>query len=244
MLQSIKSIFTFMFFGSLLLVSSASAQPQYPYTSGQAVFVQSPFASSLYTNYTYNQHESAPHRLPSYTTNQAVFIQQPYATAQQTVTSYPSEYRNTLPRTENRYMSPSAFPSTVAPAYPYANVGLYISSPYTTTTQNSTYTYPYRGVDYTTTYTYPYTSSTQTVPYPPTIVEGGGNSVGATPSLSYPLPPNVQVITNANPTGVTQGYASTTYNAYPISTTVQYPYPTTSSGVPEVIVQPTVRPTR
>lgn len=118
-----------IYFSLILFYSSAFSEVNYPYSSGQVIFVQSPYNSSLYTNYNYNAHESAPQRLPNYTTNQAVFVQQPYATTQQTVASYPSTYLDNLPRTESRYMTPSAYPTTVAPAYPYANVSGYAASP-------------------------------------------------------------------------------------------------------------------
>lgn len=223
-----------------MLMTSAYSQPEYPYTSGQAVFVQSPFNSSLYTNYNYRPHDTAPHRLPPYTTNQAVFVQQPYASAQQTVTSYPTTYYNSLPYTENRYTSPSAFPSTVAPAYPFGNLGLFVSSPYSTTSQSSTYHYPYTGHDYTTTYTYPYTTSTKTIQYPPPAIErvpydgvGVGNDMYAP---AYTLP-NVQQKLNFS-TVYPQSYPSTTYYAYPVSTADKYPYPTTTTAVPEMIIEP------
>lgn len=231
----------------VLLVSYAYSQAT-PYSSGQAVFVQSPFASSLYTNYTYNQYQSAPHRLPSYTTNQAVFVQQPYATAQQTISSFPTSYYNSLPYTENRYTSPAAYPSTVAPAYPFANVGLYVSSPYNTTNQAPSYNYPYSGRDYTTTYTYPYTTSTQTIQYPPPVVERvprGAVYSASAPAIAYPPTANIQQLTTAYPITTPQGAASTTYNAYPISTAVKYPYPTTTTAVPETVVAPVkTRPPR
>lgn len=238
--QSFKGLILGLFASFLMLAAYGYSQAT-PYSSGQAVFVQPQFNSSLYTNYNYNPYRTAPQRLPAYTTNQAVFVQQPYATTQQTITSYPSTYYNSLPYTENRYTSPSAYPSTVAPAYPYANVGLYVSSPYTTTSQASTYRYPYSGTDYTTTYTYPYTTSSQTVQYPPPIIERVPMNAAyttATPGVLYPAPGNIQQMTTAYPATTPQGYPSTTYNAYPVSTVVKYPYPTTTTAVPEVVVQP------
>lgn len=229
--------FKLFLIGTALLICAVQAQEPYPYTSSQAVFVQSPYNSSLYTNYNYNPYQTAPQRLPSYTTNQAVFVQRPYATAQQTVTSFPSNYSNSLPSTENRYTSPSAYPSTVAPAYPYGTVGNYVSSPYTTTNQTPTYRYPYSGTDYTTTYTYPYTTSTQTTQYPPPVIERvptGYAYPNGVPN-GAPIP---QGIPSSYPASMNQGYPSTTYNAYPISTSTTYPYPTTTTAVPEVIVEP------
>src|SRR5689334_1498043 len=98
---SLKKLKIGLLSAAIGIFSYSYSQPAYPYSSGQAVFVQSPFNSSLYTNYSFNPRESAPHRLPAYTTNQAVFVQQPYATAQQTVTSFPTTYANSLPVTEN-----------------------------------------------------------------------------------------------------------------------------------------------
>ncbi len=243
--QSFKWLIIGVLSSVLLWVNYGYTQAP-PYSSGQAVFVQPQFNSSLYTNYTYNPYQSAPQRLPPYTTNQAVFVQQPYATAQQTITSFPTNYSNSLPYTLNRYTPPSAYPSTVAPAYPYANVGLYVSSPYTTTSQSPTYRYPYSGADYTTTYTYPYTTSVQTVQYPDPIIErvpstySYGNAV---PGVVYPAPGNIQQMTTSYPATTPQGYPSTTYNAYPVSTITKYPYPTSTTAIPEVVVDP-VKPVR
>jgi len=203
---------------SLVLVTSALHSEDYPYANGQAVFVQSPYTSSLYTNYSYDPRLGKPSRLPPYTTNSAVFIQQPYATAQQTVTSYPASGQFSLPYKESSYASPAAYPATVAPAYPFATVSPFTSSPYVTTTQYPAYTYPYTStpystINYTSTQTYPYTSNRQTVTYPSTVV---------------------QQSRNASP--------STTYNAYPVTTAVQYPNPVTTTAVPETAVQPPVPP--
>jgi hypothetical protein len=225
----------------LVLASYVYSQAGYPYTSGQAVFVQSPFNSSLYTTYNYRQHETAPQRLPPYTTNQAVFIQQPYASAQQTVTSYPSSYFNTLPYSENRYTSPAAYPTTTAPPYPFGEVGFYVASPYQTTTQSATYHYPYLGRDYTTTYIYPYTTSVNTIQYPPPTLERGrsttyggygGYPIAGQGYSSYPAIPA------AYPANTPPGYPSTTYYGYPITTAEKYPYPVTTTAVPEIIVEP------
>lgn len=223
------------------LYSVVYAEVNYPYSSGQVIFVQSPYNSSLYTNYNYNQHEAAPHRLPAYTTNQAVFVQQPYATTQQTVSNYPSTYLDNLPRTESRYLTPSAYPTTVAPAYPFSNLSGYDASPYPTTSQNATYRYPYRGNDNTSVYTYPYTSTEKIVAYPPPTVErpGVGGVGGYAPLTTYSaqggfVQQNAPVYTgNAYP-----GYPSATYNAYPITTVTQYPNPITSSAIPQTIIQP------
>jgi hypothetical protein len=221
----------------LFLISPAYSNVDYPFTSGQAVFVQSTFNSSLYTYYNYLPHQSAPQRLPVFTTNQAVFVSQPYATTQQTVTSYPSTYHNRLPYTENRYESPAAFPTTVAPAYPYGSIGLYVSSPYPTTVQSATYRYPYPGRDYTSTYLYPYTTSTRTVEYPPPVIERAPYSM-AIPGFSYPAIPTQQLGTGYAAEATTPGYASSTYYAYPVATGERYPYPTTTTAVPELIYQP------
>lgn len=193
----------------MLLSVSLHAQVSYPYSSGQAVFVQSPYNSSLYTNYNYNQHESAPQRLPAYTTNQAVFVQQPYATTPQTVTSYPSINHDNLFSSENRYTSPTAYPSTVEPIYPYATVGEFPASPYTTTNQAATYHYPYSTRSYTITDVYPYTTATQVTAYPTTIIEK---------------------VPNARTTN--------TYNAYPVTTVSKYPYPVTTTAAPEFVIEP------
>lgn len=192
-----------------LLFPALFSQINYPYSSGQAVFVQSPYNSSLYTNYNYHPYEATPHRLPVYTTNQAVFVQQPYATTSQTVTSYPSIDHNSLYNTENRYASPAAYPTTVQPAYPYATVSEFPSSPYTTTNQSATYTYPYIARSYTETDIYPYATSTQVTPYPATVVERVPNS-----------------------------RVTTTYNAYPVTTVSKYPYPTTTTSAPEYVIEP------
>lgn len=213
---------------SLASASSLYSQATYPYSSGQAVFVQSPYTSSLYTTYQYNPTHTAPQRLPPYTTNQAVFVQRPYATAQQTVTSFPTVYANGLPLTENRYMPPTAFPTTVAPPYPFATTPFYPSSTYDMTIQSPTYGYPYTGVDYTTDYTYPYTTSTQTGQYQIPIVERTTTTIRPSP-VPYP---------NTTPTT----YDSATYVAYPITIVQKYPYPTTTTAAPEAIVQPIKRP--
>lgn len=232
--------------GFILLFSFAYSQVTYPYVSGQVVFVQSPYNSSLYTNYNYRPHDSAPQRLPPYTTNQAVFVGQSYATAPQTVTSYPTTYADALPYTSNRYTSPAAYPSTTAPAYPYGTVGGVVASPYSTTSQTTSYRYPYYAKDYTSTYTYPYTTSVNETPYPPTTVErvspsyttpsqtivfGSGSAATSTPTVQQ-LAPAYTV------DALEQGRLTTTYNAYPITTDIRYPYPLTTTAVPETIVQP------
>lgn len=213
---------------SLVWAFSLQAQATYPYSSGQAVFVQSPYTSSLYTTYQYNPTQTVPQRLPAYTTNQAVFVQRPYATAQQTVTAFPTVYANGLPLTENRYMPPTAFPTTVAPPYPFATTPFYPSSTYDTTTQSPTYGYPYTGVDYTTDYTYPYTTSTPTGQYQLPVVE-------RIPATAAPAP-------TPHPTAASSAYDSATYVAYPITMVQKYPYPTTTTAAPEAIVQPSKRP--
>lgn len=232
-----------LLFSLLVFYPYANAQVNYPYSSGQVIFVQSPYASSLYTNYNYNPHESAPQRLPNYTTNQAVFVQQPYATTQQTVTSYPSTYLDNLPRTDNRYMTPSAYPTTVAPAYPFANVTGYVASPYPITAQSSTYTYPYRGKDSNTVYTYPYTTDARTVAYPPPVVEKVPTAYGATSTTASYLSGGLgQPAAPAYTGNAYRSYQSATYNAYPISTITQYPNPITSSAIPQTVIQPTKPP--
>ena len=225
--RSLMKLIAVTFSGCFLSTSLLYSQANYPYSSGQAVFVQSPFNSSLYTTYPYNPSGSAPHRLPYYTTNQAVFVQRPYATAQQTVVSFPTNYANGSPLMDNRYAPPTAFPSTVAPAYPFATTGLYSSSPYNTTVQSSTYNYPYSGTDYTTTYTYPYTTSTQVGQYQTSVVERASSNVRGSSAI-YPSPG-------------TQGYPSATYVAYPITIVQKYPYPTTTTAVPETIIEPSKR---
>lgn len=228
---------------SFVLCSSAHAGGvNYPYSSGQVIFVQSPYNSSLYTSYNYNQHESAPQRLPAYTTNQAVFVQQPYSTTQQTVSSYPSTYLDNLPRTESRYLTPSAFPTTVAPAYPYANVTGYAASPYPLTTQNSTYSYPYKGQDNTSVYTYPYTTTSPTISYPPPTVERVPTTYSSSMTTTYSSSPElIQQTAPAYTGNAFRSYGTQTYNAYPISTVTQYPSPITTSAIPENTVQP-IRP--
>lgn len=233
-----------VFFSIFLFFSCAYSAVNYPYSSGQVIFVQSPYNSSLYTNYNYNDHESAPHRLPNYTTNQAVFVSQPYATTQQTVASYPSTYLDGLARTESRYMTPSAYPTTVAPAYPYANVSGYAASPYPTTSQTTTYNYPYRGKDNMTVYTYPYTTNSQTVAYPPPTVERLPTTYTSTATYSSPGVISSSRNAPAYTGDAYPGYPSATYNAYPISTVSQYPYPITSSTIPESVIQPVKSRTR
>jgi hypothetical protein len=227
---------------SVALLSSYaySQQVNYPFVSGQVVFVQSPYGSSLYTNYDYLPHDSAPHRLPAYTTNQAVFVGQYYGTTPQTVTSYPTTYANSLPYTENRYTSPAAYPSTTIPAYPYGTVGGVIASPYTTTTQSASYTYPYSAKDYTTTYTYPYTTSTGQTAYPSTTVERIPASYRTTAETMRPYSsyPTLQQLEPAYSAEAFQGNQVTTYNAYPVATDIRYPYPVTTTEVPENAIQP------
>ncbi|CUI17059.1 Conserved putative secreted protein [Candidatus Protochlamydia naegleriophila] len=234
----------------LMIASYANAQVNYPYTSGQAVFVQSPYNSSLYTNYDYNSRQGAINRLPAYTTNQAVFVQRPYM-SQQTVASYPSNDRYNLPRTESRYTSPTAFPTTVAPAYPYGTTSSYISGRYTTTTQTPTYNYPYPTSSYTSTLNYPYTTTTPTTTYPSTTVQQG-------PASYYPgsqLSPtgyqaagyNAYKSNYAQPTTTAlqrpANAPSAIYNdAYPVTTVSQYPYPTSTTAAPETIIQPAPPP--
>lgn len=235
-----------VFFLAILLFSSGVYSiVDYPYSSGQVIFVQSPYNSSLYTNYNYNAHESAPQRLPNYTTNQAVFVQQPYATTNQTVASYPSKYFDNLPRTESRYMTPAAYPTTVAPAYPFANAtGGYPASPYPTTSQTSVYNYPYQARDTTTVYTYPYTSTAQTTTFPPPTIERVPSSYSAGYTKTYGSPGSAQQTIPAFTGNLYQGHPSATYSAYPTTTVTKYPYPITSSANPETIIQPVKKVSR
>lgn len=239
--QSLKWLLPWVISSFVIVSSYAYSQVTYPYVSGQVIFVQSPYNSSLYTNYNYRPYDTAPQRLPPYTTNQAVFVGQYYATTPQTITSYPSYYADSLPYTENRYTSPAAYPTTTILAYPYATVGGIVSSPYTTTTQSAAYRYPYIPKDYESTYTYPYTTSINTNAYPTTVIEqvpGTHNPIGQTISSS-----SIQQLAPAYSANIfEQGHSSTTYNAYPITTDVRYPYPITSSVEPQTIVQPIAPP--
>lgn len=230
----------------LLIASYADAQVNYPYTSGQAVFVQSPYNSSLYTNYDYNSRQGAVNRLPAYTTNQAVFVQRPYM-SQQTVASYPSNDRYHLPRTESRYTTPTAFPTTVAPAYPYGTTSSYISGRYTTTTQTPTYSYPYPTSSYTSTLNYPYTTTTPTTTYPSTTIQQGSTSYysGTQPSPAGYQPAGYHAYQPAYTQQATRpaNAPSAIYNdAYPVTTISQYPYPTSTTATPETIIQPAPPP--
>lgn len=201
--------------GLLFFTLDCYSQTTYPYsTTGQAVFVQSPYNSSLYTNYPYNPSPTSASRLPAYTTNQAVFVQQPYGQAQQTITSYPARSQYGLPYSESNYASPTAYPSTVNPAYPYATTNSYTSSPYTTTSQVPTPGYPYTSQSYTSTAVYPYTTTKQLPQYPnATFVQKG--------DVRYP---------------------TSTYNAYPETTVTQYPYTTTTSIYPQTTTLPNTPP--
>lgn len=208
----------------LFILPLYSQSNSYPYASGQAVFVQSPYTSSLYTSYLYSPHGAAPHRLPAYTTNQAVFVQQPYATAQQTVTSYPAQGYHVPHYSNNRYTSPSAYPSTVAPQSPFATYSLYTFAPYTTTNQFPTYRYPYPEADSASQYLYPYTTAVQESTYPGSMIERGSPTTALqTVPPPFPLSPHA---------------AATTYNAYPVTTSTTYPYPTTTTATPERIELP------
>ncbi|MBA2369519.1 MAG: hypothetical protein H0V82_10925 [Candidatus Protochlamydia sp.] len=244
----------FKFLGTLtaalaLFYSSYSySQVNYPYTSGQAVFVQSPYNSSLYTNYDYNSRQGTTNRLPAYTTNQAVFVQRPYLSTQ-TVTSYPSSSFTGLPRTDSRYYSPAAFPSTVAPSNPYGANYSDIGGQYTTTNQTPTYNYPYPTSSMTSTSNYPYTQTTPISIYPSTSVQQQGMSgpayqttglntyQGATYS-TYPGTMNQATTTMQN-----MNMPGAIYNdGYPVTTISQYPYPTTTTAVPETIIRPAPQP--
>ncbi|WP_042279178.1 hypothetical protein [Candidatus Protochlamydia sp. R18] len=240
-----KNVYHIIFMGimgfALLSFSLIQAQAAYPYTSGQAVFVQSPYNSSLYTNYDYNSRQGTANRLPAYTTNQAVFVQKPYV-SQQTVTAFPSTDYSNLPSTESRYTSPSAFPSTVAPPYPYTSSAASISGRYTTTTQNPTYNYPYPASSYTSTSSYPYTSTTPITNYPSTTIQQ--QPVNSSPNSQIPIINGqyYQTIPSAQKSGLKQpiNASSVIYNnAYPVTTVSQYPYPTTTTATPETIIQST-----
>jgi hypothetical protein len=217
---------------ALLFSSLLQAQTTYPYSSGQAVFVQSPYNSSLYTNYDYNSRQGSVNRLPAYTTNQAVFVQKPYM-SQQTVTSFPSTNYNNLPLSDNRYTSPNAFPSTVAPAYSYGTTSSQQTGRYTTTIQTPTSTY-------TSTTSYPYTSTTPTVVYPSTSVQQ--TPINTSSSAQLPTGRGYSQ-SSLNPSSTTLNQPTNTSsviynNAYPVTTVSQYPYPTSTTAAPETIIQP------
>lgn len=218
-------------FLGVFLLGNSYIYSQQGYTSGQAVFVQPSYNSSLYTEYRYNPNQGVPNRLPAYTTNQAVFVQQPYATVPQTYTSYPTAGQYNLPYTESRFSTPTNYPSTVNQAYPFATVRSYTSSPYSTTTQYPSSNYPYTSPTYTRTETYPYTSLRAAVPTSPTPNTPPSNAVyNAYPantfnSTTYTYPSTVYPNTSI--------YPSTTYP----TTNLETPYPL-SSALPETIVKP------
>lgn len=140
-------------------LKGSSLQQNRTYQEGQAVFVQPPYGSSVYTEYRYNPAPQDSNRLPSYTTNQSVFVQQPYGLTSETkVIPFPTTNQNALPNNPNRYATPVDFPSTTSPAYPFGTADYSATSPYPTTVQlpsaNPTQVNP----TYTRTDTYPYTS--------------------------------------------------------------------------------------
>ncbi len=203
----------------------AQYQNQSAYPNGQAVFVQQPYASSVYTEYRYSPNGDQSNRLPPYTTNQAVFVQQPYGGAQQTVTSYPTRNRYGTSYTESRYSNPSNYPSTTGPAYPFGTVRSYTASPYPTTSQYPMYNRPNTSGAYTTTETYPYTSTRQVIP--PVDIQQQGRSYSYYPNSPYPV----------NGTYTTNPYPA---NSYP-NTTYQSPYPFTTA-IPETTIPPATLP--
>ncbi|WP_068468779.1 hypothetical protein [Candidatus Protochlamydia phocaeensis] len=196
------------YLGSFLLLSASAYSQQQP---GQAVFVQPPYGSSVYTEYRYNPNPQMSNRLPAYTTNQAVFVQQPYgSTPNMRVNAYPSTTRYSTSTNASRYSTPADFPSTTAPAYPFATVRSYASNPYPTTVQYQTSNPTQSAPTYTSTQTYPFTSTRQVVPTPTVQQTSGYNPYG----------------TEVYPT--TSNYPSTNY---------QSPYPMTAA--PESVLQPT-----
>lgn len=183
-------------------------QPYYP--SGQAVFVQQPYNSSVYTDYNYNPNRNVGNRLPNYTTNQAVFVQQPYG-AQQTVAPYPTRNRYNRSSTESNYATPQDYPSTTTQAYPFATVRSYTASPYSTTVQYPTYNYTTPSATYTSTQTYPYNVTKQAVPAP------------TSQDIYYP-------------SRTYRPYTTYPYTPYP-SNPAQSPYPL-QTALPEIYTQP------
>jgi hypothetical protein len=224
--------------GSTLLMSSAYSQqtsPQNPsYSGGQAVFVHSPYGSSVYTDYTYDPNRSVGNRLPPFTTNQAVFVQQPYSDATQKVTTYPTTGQYSLPYTESGYSNPTAYPGTTSPAYPFATVRSYTSSPYSTVTQYADYNYPNTG--------YPnasnsYSSATMTSPYTttrqlPTSYIQNTNPNAYPTSVYSTYPTSVYQATTPS-----KGTTFSNYSAYPNAPSAyQSPYPL-STALPESNLQ-------
>lgn len=234
---------------ALFAASYSYSQVNYPYTSGQAVFVQSPYNSSLYTNYDYNSRQGTTNRLPAYTTNQAVFVQRPYLSTQ-TVTSFPSSTYNGLPSTESRYYSPAAFPTTVAPAIPYGTLYSDVIGQYTTTNQTPTYNYPYPTSSITSTTSYPYTQTIPISVYPSTGIQQGTSrpayqtgGLNTYQGATYSTYPSAYSSVTTTPQYINK--PSAIYNdAYPVTTISQYPYPTTTTAVPETIIQPAPQPRR
>jgi len=196
--------------GFFMLHAVAHCQPysryqQAPYTTGQAVFVQQPYGSSVYTEYRYDPNQQMSNRLPSYTTNQSVFVQQPYGASNQTrVIRYPTVGRDSQPTTASRYATPADFPSTIVTPYPFGTVRSYTSSPYSTTVQYQTDNPSRPSPSYTSTETYPYTSIRQVAPAPSSIQQPYNSAYNA--NMIYPRSEIVP-------------YPSTTFQTpYPLST--------------------------
>lgn len=226
--------------------SYGQQQPYYP--SGQAVFVQQPYNSTVYTDYNYNPRRGVANRLPNYTTNQAVFVQQPYGGAQQVVAPYPSRNRYSRPYSESGYVSPANYPSTVDQAYPFATVRSYTSSPYSTTVQNPSYNYNQPSTTYTSTQTYPFTTTKVSVPvepppgyYPsgsyrpytsyqnyayPTSPDQSAYPLTVAPETATPLPVNVNQ------------YQQPIQQRRTTSSPYQYEYINTNPPTPQPIVNP------
>ena len=200
------------------------------YSGGQAVFVQSPYGSSVYTGYTYDPNKGVGNRLPAYTTNQAVFVQQPYADATQKVTTYPTTGQYALPYTESGYNNPTSYPATTAPAYPFATVHSYTSSPYSTTNQYPNDNHANASDNYSSTQTYPYTTTKQMTP---ATVQQNPNTYQTSPYNNYP-----NTVSQPSTSTSTNTYSYPASNAYPNAPSAyQSPYPLTTA-LPETNIQP------
>jgi hypothetical protein len=199
---------------------------QYNRPEGQAVFVQPPYGSSVYTEYQYSPVPRDSNRLPSYTTNQSVFVQQPYGLTSQTrVIPFPTTDQNSLPTTASRYATPMDFPSTTSAAYPFGTADYSATSPYPTTVQLPSNNPMQPNPTFTRTDTYPYMNVQPSPQVPVTQSTSTYNPYGS--SGTYPIN-SYPTITTPNQNGYSAGAGTTnTYNNYPQNSNPVSNYPVT-----------------